>query len=81
MLVDSPVFSPPGTCAPASTWPILPRPDMDTILFVTGLLIALGAAALLFLGIIESGPAALIGIVGIGLIAASAGARAARGNA
>jgi len=54
---------------------------MDTILFVTGLLIALGAAALLFLGIIESGPAALIGIVGIGLIAASAGARAARGNA
>jgi hypothetical protein len=39
--------------------------------FGLGLLIALTAATLLFLGVIESGIAALIGIVGIGLIAAS----------
>jgi len=36
-----------------------------------GLLIALGAATLLFLGLIESGVAAAIGMLGIGLIAAS----------
>ncbi len=39
--------------------------------FVAGVLIALIAAALLFLGVIDSGPAALIGIVGIGVIGAS----------
>ena len=35
-----------------------------------GLLIALTSATLLFFGVIESGVAALIGIVGIGLIGA-----------
>jgi hypothetical protein len=49
--------------------------DMDRIVFVVGLLVALGAATLLVLNVIESGPAALIGIVGIGLIGASARAR------
>jgi hypothetical protein len=44
---------------------------MNKILFIVGLCIAIGAAALLFLDIIESGVAALIGIVGIGLIGAS----------
>ncbi len=44
---------------------------MNKILFFVGLCIALGAAALLFLNIIESGVAAVIGILGIGLIAAS----------
>jgi len=39
--------------------------------FVLGLLIALTAAALLLLGVIESGVAAAIGILGIGLIAVS----------
>jgi len=38
---------------------------------VLGLCIALAAAALLFLNIIESGVAAMIGIPGIGLIVAS----------
>jgi len=38
------------------------------VMFVLGLLIALGTATLLFLGIIESGIAGTIGIVGIGLI-------------
>lgn len=38
-----------------------------------GLLIALTAALLLFLGVIESGMAAMIGIFGIGLIASSRG--------
>jgi len=41
-------------------------------LFVSGLLTALGTAVLLFLGIIESGIAGTIGIVGIGLISTSA---------
>jgi hypothetical protein len=41
------------------------------VLFMIGLCIALAAAALLFFHIIESGVAAVIGIVGIGLIAAS----------
>ncbi len=45
---------------------------MNTLMFVVGLLIALIAAALLVLNVIESGIAALIGIIGIGLIAASA---------
>jgi len=42
-------------------------------LFTIGLLIVGVAAALLLMDIIESGVAALIGIVGIGLIAASGG--------
>jgi len=41
------------------------------ILFIGGLCIALSAATLLFFGIIESGVAAMIGIVGIVLISAS----------
>lgn len=40
-------------------------------LFIVGLIIVIGAAGLLVLGVIESGVAAMIGIVGIGLIAAS----------
>jgi hypothetical protein len=40
-------------------------------MFIVGLCVALAAAALLFLNIIESGVAAVIGILGIGLIAAS----------
>jgi len=44
---------------------------MNKILFIVGLCIALAAASLLFLNIIESGVAAVIGILGIGLIAAS----------
>jgi len=44
---------------------------INKTLFGLGLSIALGAAALLFFGVIESGVAAVIGIVGIGLIAAS----------
>ena len=46
-------------------------------MFGLGLSIALGAAALLFFGVIESGVAAVIGIVGIGLIAASGAGYAA----
>jgi len=42
------------------------------VMFVSGLLTALGTAVLLFLGIIESGIAGAIGIVGIGLISTSA---------
>ena len=53
------------------------RQDPRTVaLFVAGLLIALLAAGLLLLNVIESGPAAAFGIVGIGLIGA-AGARIA----
>jgi hypothetical protein len=48
---------------------------MNKILFTVGLCIALAAAALLFLNIIESGVAAVIGILGIGLIAASGSMR------
>ncbi len=44
---------------------------MNKILFIVGLTIALAAASLLFLNIIESGVAAMIGIIGIGLIAVS----------
>jgi len=44
---------------------------MNKILFLVGLCIALTSAALLFFGLIEPGPAAVIGIVGIGLIGAS----------
>jgi len=50
----------------------------DTTMLVGGLVIALVAALLLFLGVIESGPAALVGIVGIGLIAGSVPLRNAR---
>ena len=45
--------------------------NVNKTVFGLGLLIALIAAALLVLGVIESGVAALIGILGIGLIAAS----------
>ena len=45
--------------------------NVNKTLFVSGLLIALIAAALLLLGLIESGVAAAIGVLGIGLIAAS----------
>ena len=45
--------------------------NINKTIFGLGLFIALTAATLLFLGAIESGVAALIGIVGIGLIAAS----------
>jgi hypothetical protein len=38
-----------------------------------GLLIVLTVAVLLFLGVIESGVAAMIGIIGIGLVASSRG--------
>ncbi len=44
---------------------------MNIALFLAGLCIALTAAALLFFDIIELGLAAVIGIVGIGLIGAS----------
>ena len=44
---------------------------MNAVLFVAGLLVALAASGLLLLNVIESGPAAAIGILGIGLIAAS----------
>ena len=40
-------------------------------LFVLGLVIAIGAAVLLVMNVIESGVAAMIGIIGIGLIAAA----------
>ena len=45
--------------------------NINKTMFGLGLLIALGAATLLFMGLIESGVAAVIGILGIGLIAAS----------
>ena len=44
---------------------------MNKTLFVIGLLIAGLAAVLLLMNVIESGVAAAIGILGIGLIAAS----------
>ncbi len=51
---------------------------MNKLLFIVGLCIALSAAALLFFGIIESGVAALIGILGIGLIGAAGAISASR---
>jgi len=54
------------------------RMVMDRILLAAGLLVALVAAGLLVLNVIESGPAAAIGIVGIGLIGASGAAAAGR---
>jgi hypothetical protein len=50
---------------------------INKIAFGLGLSIALSAATLLFLGVIESGIAAAIGIVGIGLIGASGAGYAA----
>lgn len=52
--------------------------SVNRIEFVLGLQIALGAALLLVLDVIESGPAAAIGILGIGLIAASGRGRRAQ---
>lgn len=46
--------------------------NLNRTMFVAGLLVALAAAGLLLLNVIESGPAAAVGILGIGLIAASA---------
>ena len=54
---------------------------MDMVLLAIGLLVAVGAATLLFLGLIDSGPAAPVGIVGIGLIAAAGGVRASGSSA
>ena len=45
--------------------------NVNKTMFGLGLLIAISTAVLLFLGIIESGVAGAIGIIGIGLIAAS----------
>jgi hypothetical protein len=44
---------------------------MNKTLFILGLVIVLTAASLLLLNVIESGVAAAIGILGIGLIAVS----------
>ena len=52
--------------------------DVNKTMFGLGLLIALTAATLLFFGVIASGIAAVIGIVGIGLIGASGAGYAAR---
>jgi hypothetical protein len=51
---------------------------MHTAVLVAGLVIAIADAVLLFLGAIDSGPAGLIGIVGIGLIGGSVPLRNAR---
>ena len=51
--------------------------NINKTMFGLGLLIALTAAILLFFGVIESGVAAIIGIVGIGLIGASGAGYAA----
>lgn len=45
--------------------------NLNLGLFIAGLVIALSAAGLLVMNVIESGVAAMIGIVGIALIAAS----------
>jgi len=50
---------------------------LNKTLFGLGLLIALTSATLLFFGVIESGVAAAIGMLGIGLIAASGAGYAA----
>ena len=54
--------------------------NVNKTIFGLGLLIALTAATLLFFGVIESGLAAVIGIVGIGLIGASGAGYAASHN-
>ena len=51
---------------------------INKTVFGLGLSIALTSATLLFFGVIESGIAAVIGIVGIGLIGASGVGYAAR---
>jgi len=51
---------------------------INKTLFAIGLLIVGVAAILLMIGVIESGVAAAIGIVGIGLIAASGGSNMKR---
>ena len=51
--------------------------NINKTMFGLGLSIALTSATLLFFGVIESGVAAVIGIVGIGLIAASGAGYAA----
>jgi hypothetical protein len=45
--------------------------NINKMMFVLGLLIVLVAATLLLLGMVESGVAAAIGILGIGLLAIS----------
>jgi hypothetical protein len=50
-----------------------------TWMFFCGLLVVITAAALLLLNVIESGIAAMIGIVGIGLIAASGRSKIKKG--
>ncbi len=52
--------------------------NLNPVIFVAGLLVAFVAAGLLLFGFIESGPAAIIGMVGIGLIAASTRGRRTR---
>ena len=47
------------------------RRTISIILFIVGLIMALTSATLLFLGVISSSISAIIGIVGIGLIALS----------
>lgn len=47
------------------------------ILFLSGLIIAITSAVLLFLGILSSGTSGVIGIIGIGLIATSGSYKAA----
>ena len=44
---------------------------ISIILFIVGLVIALTSATLLFFGVISSSISAIIGIIGIGLIASS----------
>lgn len=51
---------------------------MNKTLFAIGLLIVGVAVVLLMMDLVESGVAALIGIVGIGLIAASGGSNLKR---
>ena len=51
---------------------------IEPYVFVAGILVVVIASALLVLGVIESGPAALIGIIGIGLIALSSSLRRRR---
>ena len=55
-------------------------PSLAVLTFLVGLLIALGAGGLLLANVIESGPAAMFGIVGIGLIGASGGLIASKNS-
>lgn len=45
--------------------------NVRVVVALVGLVTALTAGVLLFAGAIESGPAALVGIIGIGLLATS----------